>query len=71
MPNKLRVTTAILFFVLTAVSSAVLQAQPASSLIESKFATVDGIKIHTSAPGTDRRSFSCTAMRRPLECGGL
>jgi pimeloyl-ACP methyl ester carboxylesterase len=51
MPNKLRVTTAILFFVLTAVSSAVLQAQPASSLIESKFATVDGIKIHYLSAG--------------------
>jgi pimeloyl-ACP methyl ester carboxylesterase len=46
MPNKLRVTTAIVFSLFTAVSSAVLQAQSTSSAIESKFATVDGIKIH-------------------------
>jgi pimeloyl-ACP methyl ester carboxylesterase len=51
MPKKLRVTATILFSLLTAVSSAVLQAQSASSPIESKFATVDGIKIHYLSAG--------------------
>jgi pimeloyl-ACP methyl ester carboxylesterase len=50
MPNRLRVTTAILFF-LFIVSSAVLQAQAASSRIQSKFATVDGIRIHYLSAG--------------------
>jgi pimeloyl-ACP methyl ester carboxylesterase len=51
MPNKLRVTAAILFFFLTAISFPVLQAQSASNTIESKFATVDGIKIHYLSAG--------------------
>jgi pimeloyl-ACP methyl ester carboxylesterase len=51
MPNKLRVTTTLLFSLFTAVSCAVLQAQSASSQIESKFATVDGIKIHYLSAG--------------------
>jgi pimeloyl-ACP methyl ester carboxylesterase len=51
MPNKLRVTTAILFSLFTAVSVAALQAQSTSSPIESKFATVDGIKIHYLSAG--------------------
>jgi pimeloyl-ACP methyl ester carboxylesterase len=51
MPNKVRVATAFLFSLFTAVSSAVLQAQSASSPIESKFATVDAIKIHYLSAG--------------------
>jgi pimeloyl-ACP methyl ester carboxylesterase len=51
MPNRLKVTTILLFSLFTAVSSAMLQAQSASSSIESKFATVDGIKIHYLSAG--------------------
>jgi len=51
MPNKLRVTTVFIFSLFTAMSSAALQAQPADGSIESKFATVDGIKIHYLSAG--------------------
>jgi pimeloyl-ACP methyl ester carboxylesterase len=51
MSNKLRVTAAILFSLLSAVSFPLLQAQSASSPIESKFATVDGIKTHYLSAG--------------------
>jgi pimeloyl-ACP methyl ester carboxylesterase len=53
LPNKLRVTTAILFSLLISISasSVALQAKPGGSPIESKFATVDGIKIHYLSAG--------------------
>jgi pimeloyl-ACP methyl ester carboxylesterase len=51
MPNRLKVTTILLFSLFTAVSSAMLQAQSAIISIESKFATVDGIKIHYLSAG--------------------
>ncbi len=51
MPTNLRATAAILFFLFTTAGSTVLQAQSAASPIESKFVTVDGIRIHYLSAG--------------------
>jgi hypothetical protein len=72
MRTSLNLTAAIVLLLFpTGSPPAVAQSESRAASIESKFATVEGIKIHYLTAGRGPAVILLHAIRSPHECGGL